>query len=287
MAGVALLMRGLYWDASHHRNGATGVNWMHSIEAQRRWLFDPFRERNVTVDVVLASAAKEYWDRVQHEYERLARSTGGELIGAVNSSTSRQQDKIAAGLNILRGQWRLVIVWRFDVEPLVPITEWRIGPDVTLPFREANMKSVTSCRDLARRWWDATKYRLSDVAFVLGRTAIVPHIADAISRNYHPQNALHYMLQDEVKAGQIAFSLDGLWDSGQANPLYRICRGLHTSSCSTITNVAASSKHCCDATRGDFVDTMTRHHHRSLLSHVLSLDDDDDDNGNVVQTCGP
>jgi hypothetical protein len=261
---IAIVMRGVHNSPRNNRHRGD-VQWRASLQAQRRYLFKPLAEANATVDIFIStnnySDPKEpaSFDAFLDDFRSLA---SGSLEIAMPKDEHLQKWKPVAGLDAMikkqqaaaaaaasssssssssssaekkQQLWDCVIFWRFDVQPLVPITQWRVVPDfaATVPFREsitrdpaASCSGISSCPSIAARYGeDKVGHRLSDVAFIVSG-AHLEKARESIAESHHNSGALHYIFQEFRKARMLGYALDGFWQSSHQNPLFQICRGV-------------------------------------------------------------
>lgn len=102
--------------------------------------------------------------------------------------------------------------------------------------------------------------RVSDAAFVL-ESSILRRARDAIRGVRHLKGVLHYAFDKTLRP---AYAIDGYYNTGDRNPLFRICRG--SDPCAKQPD--ARLNHCADADplRPSLADFLVRRAVFDLLS---------------------
>ena len=177
---------------------------------------------------------------------------------------SPQKPKVLAALDAVAAAGRAyaaVVVWRFDVQPLDAVTVWPVRAGaVSVPFREAALRefpersrprppaATAFCNRIG-----TNDGRISDAAWVLDGSRVrdaYDAVAKASGRN------LHYAFKDGPKekggtgwTGGIEVVAEGFYDTGQANPAFRICRSKVP--CGPQADANAGRDHCEPLRRRD------------------------------------
>ena len=297
---VAVIMRGLH----EPQTACTGVRlcstWRASLPAQAERLFAPLAKLGCVVDLYISTDPSPRFAEMLRDYEAFANATRGSTTVAAVAARHRgdednpQKPKVLAALDAVAAAGRAyaaVVVWRFDVQPLVDVTAWPVRAGaVSVPFREAAIRELPERRRprpaAAAAFCDrlgTNDGRISDAAWVLDG-ARVRDAYDAVARTRdhirsvrcragtwqwltrqsctkegsdstrsrnggHGLHYLHYAFKDGPRerggtgwTGGMEFVAEGFYDTRQANPVFRICRG--RTPCGPQADNAAGRDHC-------------------------------------------
>jgi len=150
---VAVIMRGLHEPQS---SSCTGVRlcstWRASLPAQSELLFAPLANLGCVVDLYISTDPSPRFAEMLRDYEAFANATRGSTTVAEVAAKHRkdennpQKPKVLAALDAVAAAGRAyaaVVVWRFDVQPLVDVTAWPVRAGaVSVPFREASLREI-------------------------------------------------------------------------------------------------------------------------------------------------
>ena len=143
-------MRGLHEPQA----ACTGVRlcstWRASLPAQAELLFAPLANLGCVVDLYISTDPSPRFAEMLRDYEAFANATRGSTTVAEVAAKHRrdennpQKPKVLAALDAVAAAGRAyaaVVVWRFDVQPLVDVTAWPVRAGaVSVPFREAAIR---------------------------------------------------------------------------------------------------------------------------------------------------
>ena len=292
---IAVVMRGRADTDGGDKFSRHAAHWSGSIAMQERNLFEPLARLGLRVDVLVSTETSAHYDAVTRDYRRVANRTDGEFYAIATKETSEQKFKVTEALRELlrltsrhpRGQsegaaaiWELVIFWRFDVQPMVPITQWRWVPGtVGVPWREGIPPKVNTCtrarppprtrsdcQEAFSTWHqDVRGTRISDLALIMD-----PSLLTAVSKNLEtyvgPHGALHYILQPLIQAGNISYAVDGFFQSGadHENPLVNICRSSRACAQKPWVIGGLSHDYCCKESLQDELSAQNAGKHTTL-----------------------
>ena len=226
---VAVLMRGRH-ESLTHDGGKGDASWRSSLAAQRELVFEPLA-RLCAVDVFIATEASPRYDAMAAAYRAVAAASGGQLFETIvpDGLEDPQRLKVILGLHAVAGaghDYAAVVAWRFDVMPRRNVSTWPVRRGaVTVPFRESPLRPLPTTRRRPRSERDQKfcetyrvadrfggRTRLSDTAFVLDGSMLRRAIA-SLERHAMFKGHLHFLFQDLLAAGQLAFAEPGFWDS--------------------------------------------------------------------------
>ena len=272
---VAVIMRGLH----EPQTACTGVRlcstWRASLPAQAERLFAPLAKLGCVVDLYISTDPSPRFAEMLRDYEAFANATRGSTTVAAVAARHRgdednpQKPKVLAALDAVAAAGRAyaaVVVWRFDVQPLDAVTTWPVREGaVSVPFREAALRefpersrprppaATAFCNRIG-----TNDGRISDAAWVLDGSRVrdaLDAVAKASGRN------LHYAFKDGPKekggtgwTGGIEVVAEGFYDTGQANPVFRICRSRVP--CGPQADANAGRDHCEPLRRRDATLTL-------------------------------
>ena len=108
------------------------------------------------IDVFISTDPSPRFAEMLRDYEAFANATNGSTtIAEVAAKHRKHQDspqkpKVLAALDAVAAAGRAyaaVVVWRFDVQPLVDVTAWPVRAGaVSVPFREAAIREFPERR---------------------------------------------------------------------------------------------------------------------------------------------
>lgn len=179
---VALIFRGRH--ASVPRGGGSAHElWRAAFEAHRRLLAAPLAELGAVVDVFVVSPNSSSWRAMERDYRSLV-SPGGAFAGDNRASVEdgRHGEEAVAALHLAQLTcrarraavaaplvqearppapcWDAIVVWHFDVTPLVAATELRFEKGaVVAPWREAGWELPAMATSVTMRQVDHTRGR--------------------------------------------------------------------------------------------------------------------------------
>ena len=294
-------MRGLHEPQPGCTREARGCStWKASLPAQEELLYAPLANLGCVVDVFISTDPSQRFAEMLRDYEAYANATSGSTTVVEvaerhrKDKNSPQKPKVLAALDAVAAAGRAyaaVVVWRFDVQPLVDVTAWPVRAGaVSVPFREAAIREFPERRRprpaAAAAFCDrlgTNDGRISDAAWVLDG-ARVRDAYDAVARTRdhirsvrcragtwqwltrqsctkegsdstrsrnggHGLHYLHYAFKDGPRerggtgwTGGMEFVAEGFYDTRQANPVFRICRG--RAPCGPQADNAAGRDHC-------------------------------------------
>ena len=269
-------MRGLHEPQPGCTREARGCStWKASLPAQEELLFAPLANLGCVVDVFISTDPSPRFAEMLRDYEAFANATSGSTtVVEVAAKHRKHQDspqkpKVLAALDAVAATGRAyaaLVVWRFDVQPLDAITTWPVRAGaVSVPFREAALRefpersrprppaATAFCNRIG-----TNDGRISDAAWVLDGSRVRDAwdaVAKASGRN------LHYAFKDGPKekggtgwTSGIEFVAEGFYDTGQANPVFRICRSKVP--CGPQADANAGRDHCEPLRRRDATLTL-------------------------------
>ncbi len=262
---VAVIMRGLHEPQSGctAREARGCSTWKASLPAQEELLYAPLANLGCVVDVFISTDPSPRFAEMLRDYEAFANATNGSTTIAEVAAKHRkdknspQKPKVLAALDAVAAAGRAydaIIVWRFDVQPLDAITTWPVRAGaVSVPFREAALRefpersrprppaATAFCNRIG-----TNDGRISDAAWVLDGSR-VRDAYDAVAKA--SGRLLHYAFKDGPKerggtgwTGGIEVVAEGFYDTGQANPVFRICRSKVP--CGPQADANAGRDHC-------------------------------------------
>lgn len=215
------------------------------------------------VDVFISTDPSSRFAEMLRDYEAFANATNGSTTVAEVAERHRkdkgspQKPKVLAALDAVAAAghaYDAVVVWRFDVQPIIDVTAWRFRENaVSVPFREAALRdfplksrprpaaATVFCNRIGNN-----DGRISDAAWVLDGSK-VRDAYDAVTKA--SGRLLHYAFKDGPKekggtgwTGGIEFVAEGFYDTGQVNPVFRLCR--MRTPCGPQADNAAGRDHC-------------------------------------------
>ena len=253
--------------------------WKASLPAQEELLFAPLANLGCVVDVFISTDPSPRFAEMLRDYEAFANATNGSTtIAEVAAKHRKHQDspqkpKVLAALDAVAAAGRAydaIIVWRFDVQPLDAITTWPVRAGaVSVPFREAALREFPTRgrpRRRRRRRSATGSERMMGASRTppgswtapgcgtpmtrLRRRAVVSCITHSRTgrpvrkSNFHCAVLDRRADLDDRRDGrrEIEVVAEGFYDTGQANPVFRICRSKVP--CGPQADANAGTDHC-------------------------------------------